>query len=86
MAKVFHEVLAYLIFQRKDLLDDYVALSFNEMKERLEELKMPFVTKPFHCPAFLDEESKLPRIPTKDEDFEWIRGEGKRKYQTARDE
>ena len=60
MAKVFDEVLAYLIFQRKDVVDDYVALSFKEMKERKDEFHTPFATKPFHCPAFLDEESKLP--------------------------
>ena len=60
VAKVFDEVLAYLIFQRKDLLDDYVALSFDEMKERKGAFHTPFVTKPFHCPKFLDDESKLP--------------------------
>ena len=57
-------------FQREDLLEDYLALSFNEMKERPEELKTPFAAKPFRCPAFLDTESKLPRVPTKDEYFE----------------
>ena len=86
VTKVFDEGLAYLIFQRKDLLDDYVALSFNEMKERHDERKTPFVTKPFHCPAFLDAESKLPRVPAKDEYFEWIRGEGRKEYQATRDE
>ena len=30
------------------------------MKERKDEFHTPFATKPFHCPAFLDEESKLP--------------------------
>ena len=86
VAKVFDEVLAYLIFRRKDLLDDYVALSFNEMKERKNAFHTPFVTKPFHCPVFLDDESKLPRIPTKEEYFAWLRGEGLNVYRKAREQ
>ena len=65
VAKVFDEVLAYVIFQRKDLLDAYVALSFNEMKERRDTFRTPFVTQPFHFPAFLDEESQLLGSPQK---------------------
>ena len=86
VAKVFDEVLAYIIFQRKDLLDAYVALSFNEMKERRDTFHTPFVTEPFHCPAFLDEESQRPRIPTKDEYLAWLHGEGLKRYQAARNE
>ena len=77
VARVFDEVLAYLIFQRKHLVDDYVALSFKEMKERKDEFRTPSAAKPFHCPAFLDEESK-------DEYFKWIRGEGLKMCQKAR--
>ena len=56
------------------------------MKESKDECHTPFATKPFHRPAFLDEESKIPRVPTKDEYFEWIRGECLKVYQKARND
>ena len=49
---------------------------FREMKKRNDAFHTPFVAKPFHCPAFLGEESKLPRAPTKEEYFDWRRGDG----------
>ena len=55
------------------------------MEERKDEFRTPFVAKPVHCPAFLDNETRLPRVPTREEYFEWLRGDGLKVYQRARD-
>ena len=65
VAKVFDEIFAYLIFQRRDLLDDYVALSFKEMKEKMDDSRTPFTSRQFLCPILIDEESRLPGSQTR---------------------
>ena len=55
ISKVCDEMLACFIFQRKDLLNDYVALSFKEMREKMDDHRMPFTSKQVSCPAFIDE-------------------------------
>ena len=69
------EVFAYLIFQRKRLLDDFVALSFAEMKAKMRDHRAPFVRRQFFCPAFIDEDTKLPRAPAEEECHEWATGQ-----------
>ena len=67
---VLDETFADLIFQRKDLLDDYVALSFKEMralsfeemKDEMDDSRTPFTSRQFFCPTAIDAESKLPRL------------------------
>ena len=47
VAKVFDELLAYYIFQCRNLLDDCVALSYKEMKEKMDEKDTPFTHQKF---------------------------------------
>ena len=59
--KVFEEMMGYLIFQRKDILDDFLSLSLSEMKVRMGERRTPFTRRQFFCPAFIAEDASLPR-------------------------
>ena len=57
LSKVLGEMLAYLIFQRKVLLDDFVAFSFKEVRGKLDDHRTPFASKQVFCPAFIDEKT-----------------------------
>ena len=71
IGKTFDEMLGYIMFQRRDLLDDYLSLSFTEMREKVENYFTPFAKRQFFCPAKLDPDTKLPRPPTKEEYIAW---------------
>ena len=77
IGRVFDEVFAYLLFQQRGILEDYVTLSFTEMKAWMDDYRAPFGRRNFFCPVFVDEESKLPRVPSKDECLEWASGDGR---------
>ena len=80
---MFDEVFTYLIFQRKDLLDDYASLSFGEMKEKMEDYRASFTYRQFFCPVLIDDNTKLPRVPSKDECIEWAFDDGKKEIPTS---
>ena len=86
ICKVLDEIVGYLIFQRKDILDDFLSLSFSEMKARMDERRTPFTRRQFFCPAFIDDDTMLPRAPTKEEYMEWGIGDGRKKYQEEREQ
>ena len=79
IGKTFDEVLGYIIFQRREILDDYLSLSFTEMQAKADEYYTPFAKRQFFCPASIDPITKLPRAPTKE-----AREEGRAKYQEIR--
>ena len=83
--KVFDEIMGYLIFQRKDILDDFLSLSLSEMKVRMGERRTPFTRRQFFCPAFIAEDTSLPRAPRKEEYFDWATGDGRVAYQKERE-
>ena len=56
------------------------------MQEKMDDRKTPFTRRQFFCPTFVDEESRLPRLPTKDEYFQWIHGAGRKRCQVAPDD
>ena len=66
IGRTFDEMLGYIIFQRREILDDYLSLSFAEIKARIDEYYTPFAKRQFFCPAYLDPDTKLPRAPTKE--------------------
>ena len=37
IGKTYDEMLGYIIFQRRDILDDYLSLSFTEMQAKIDE-------------------------------------------------
>ena len=86
ISKMFDEIMGYLIFQRKDMLDDFLSLSFSEMKSRMDERRTPFTRRQFFCPAYIAEDTMLPRAPTKEEYLEWATGDGRRAYQAEREQ
>ena len=45
ISKVFDEIMGYLIFQRQDILDDFLSLSFSEMKAGMNERRTPFTRR-----------------------------------------
>ena len=51
IGKTYDEMLGYIIFQRRDLLDDYLSLSFTEMQQKVDECMTPFAKRQFFCPA-----------------------------------
>ena len=57
------EVFAYLTFQRKDLLDDCVSLSFNEMKDKMQMASFTFESRDF-MKVRRSERDSTPRIFT----------------------
>ena len=63
ISKVFDETVNYLIFQRKDILDDFLSLSSSRMDAR----RTPFTQRQFFCPSFIDDDAMLPRAPTAEE-------------------
>ena len=84
LGKTYDEMLGYIIFQRRDLLDDYLSLSFTEMQQKVNEFMTPFAKRQFFCPAFFDQDTKLPRPPTKEEYITWARDGGRADYQELR--
>ena len=84
IGKTYDEMLGYIIFQRRDLLDDYLSLSFTEMREKVENFFTPFAKRQFFCPALFDQDTKLPRPPTKEEYITWARDGGRAEYQDIR--
>ena len=84
IGKTYDEMLGYIIFQRRDLLDDYLSLSFTEMQQKVENYMTPFAKRQFFCPALFDQDMKLPRFPTKEEYITWARDGGTAKYQDLR--
>ena len=75
ISKVFDETVGYLMFQRKDILDDFLSLSFSGMRARLDERRTPVTRRQFFCPAYVAEDTMLPRAPTKE-----VHGMGKRRW------
>ena len=45
LGKTYDEMLGYIIFQRRDLLDDYLSLSFTEMQQKVNEYMTPFAKR-----------------------------------------
>ena len=84
IGKTYDEMLGYIIFQRRDLLDDYLSLSFTEMQQKVENYMTPFAKRQFFCPALVDQDTKLPRPPTKEEYITWARDGGRAEYQDLR--
>ena len=84
IGKTYDEMLGYIIFQRRDLLDDYLSLSFTEMRQKVDECMTPFAKRQFFCPALFDQDTKLPRPPTKEEYITWARDGGRAEYQELR--
>ena len=84
IGKTYDEMLGYIIFQRRDLLDDYLSLSFTEMQQKVENDMTPFAKRQFFCPALFDQDTKLPRPPTKEEYITWARDGGRAEYQDLR--
>ena len=84
IGKTYDEMLGYIIFQRRDLLDDYLSLSFTEMQQKVENYMTPFAKRQFFCPALVDQDTKLPRAPTKEEYITWARDGGRAEYQDLR--
>ena len=80
VAKIFDELLAYYIFQCRNLLDDCVALSYKEMKEKMDEKDTPFSHQKFFFPTIIDKNTNLPIPPTKAEYFEWFHGDGRTRW------
>ena len=60
IGKTYDEMLGYIIFQRRDLLDDYLSLSFTETRQKVENYLTPFAKRQFFCPALFDQGTKLP--------------------------
>ena len=84
IGKTYDEMLGYVILQRRDLLDDYLSLSFTEMQQKVENYLTPFAKRQFFCPALFDQDTKLPRPPTKEEYITWARDGGRAEYQELR--
>ena len=77
MGCVLNEVFACLIFQGQELLDDYVALSFAEMKAKMEDYQTPLGRRQFFYPFFVQEGTRFPRPSTKEEYMDWATRPGK---------
>ena len=86
IGRTFDEMLGYIIFQRREILDDDLSLSFTEKKAKVDEYYTPFAKRQFFCPANIDPDTKLPRAPTKEEYLSWAREGGREQYQEARNE
>ena len=86
IGKTYDEMLGCIIFQRRDLLDDYLSLSFTEMRQKVDECMTPFAKRQYFCPALFDQDTKLPRPPTKEEYITWARDGGRAEYQEVRNE
>ena len=86
IGRTFDEMLGYIIFQRREILDDYLSLSFTEIKAKVDEYYTPFAKRQFFCPACLDPDTKLPRAPTKEEYLYWASEGGRQQYQEVRNE
>ena len=86
IGKTFDELFGYVIFQRCEILDDYLSLSFTEMQAKADECFTPFAKRQYFCPTIIDTVTKLPRAPTKDEYMAWANGEGRKNYQAVRNE
>ena len=86
IGRTFDEMLGYIIFQRREILDDYLSLSFTEIKTKVGEYYTPFAKRQFFCPAFLDPRTKLPRAPAKEEYLYWACEGGRQQYQEIRNE
>ena len=84
IGKTYDEMLGYIIFQRRDLLDDYLSLSFTDMQQKVENYMTPFAKRQFFCPALVDQDTKLPRAPTKEEHITWARDGGRAEYEDLR--
>ena len=67
IGRTFDEMLGYIIFQRREILDAYLSLSFTEIKAKIDEYYTTFAKRQFFCPAYLFPDTKLPRAPTKEE-------------------
>ena len=78
-------MLGYIIFQRRDLLDDYLSLSFTEMRQKVDECMTSFAKRQqFFPPALFDQDTKLLRPPTKEEYITWACDGGRAEYQELR--
>ena len=75
IGEAFDEMFAFIIFQRREILDDYPSLSFNEMQAKADEHFTPFAKRQFFCPTIIDPVTRLPRAPTKDEYMTWASGQ-----------
>ena len=84
ISKVFDEIAGYVIFQRKDILDDFLSLTFSEMKTRMDGRRTPFTRRQFLSPSFIDDDTMLPRAPTKEEYMAWAKGDERKRYQVER--
>ena len=84
IGRTYDEMLGYVIFQCRELLDDYLSLSFTEMQAKIDECYAPFAKRQFFCPASIDPDTKLPRAPTKEEYITWARDGGRAEYQEIR--
>ena len=76
IGKTFDELFGYVIFQRREILDDYLSLSFTEMQAKADEHFTPFAKRQYFCPTIIDTVTKLPRAPAKEECVEWASGAG----------
>ena len=86
IGRTLDELFGYVIFQRRELLDDYLSLSFPEMQAKADDYFTPFARRQFFCSTIIDTVTKLPRAPTKDEYMRWASGDGRRSYQATRND
>ena len=84
--RTFDELLGYVIFQRRDILDEFLSLSFTQMQAKMDDYHTPFSRRQFFCPAIIDLETKLPRALTKEEYMTWATGGEREQYQQIRNE
>ena len=86
IGKTFDELFGYISFQHREILDDYLSLSFTDMKAKVDEYFTPFAKRQFFCPTIIDAVTKLPRASTKDEYMTWASRAGRENYQSIRNE
>ena len=67
IGRTFDELFGYVIFQRREILDDYLSLSFTEMQAKVDDYFTPFASSFAPRSSIMDTVTKLPRAPTKDE-------------------
>ena len=54
------------------------------MQQKVDEYMTPFAKRQFFCPALFEQDTKLPRPPTKEEYITWARDGGRAEYQELR--
>ena len=59
IGKTYDEMLGYIILQRRELLDDYLSLSFTEMQAKIDEYHIPFAKRPFFAPQALTQKQSF---------------------------